>query len=117
MASWPLDACVAWISVKAKELTRKSIMESINKGLFYASNGPEIKDISIDAEGVISVECSPARYISFVSTPSLGFKFHAKDKPLTSAKYPGRQGETYVRVEIEDFDGRKAWSSPIYNIG
>jgi len=117
MGNAPLDACVAWINVKAEKLTRESIMASIKKGLFYASNGPEIKDISIDDEGVINVKCSPVRYISFVSTPSLGFKFHSMGEPLTSAKYPGRQGETYVRVEIEDFDGRKAWSSPIYNIG
>jgi hypothetical protein len=66
---------------------------------------------------VISVECSPARFISFISTPSLGLKHHARDKPLTGAKYLGRNGETYVRIEIEDYEGRRAWSNPIYNIG
>jgi predicted metal-dependent phosphoesterase TrpH len=116
MGNAPLDACVAWISVKAEKLTKESIMDAIKQGYFYSSNGPEFKDISIDKDGMISVECSPVRYISFVSTPSLGLKYHAMNEPLTSAKYPGRPGETYVRVEIEDFEGRKAWSNPIYNI-
>jgi hypothetical protein len=118
MGNAPLDACVAWINVKSEDLTRESVMKSIKAGLFYASNGPEFKDISIDDDGLISIDCSPVRYISFMSTPSLGYKFHTtKRNPLTMAEYQGRPGETYVRVEIEDFEGRKAWSNPIYNIG
>jgi len=113
--SVPLDACGAWISVKAASLSRESIMESIRGGLFYSSTGPEIKDISIDGGGVISVECSRVKTISFVSTPSLGMRFHAVDEPLTGATYPGRPGETYVRVEVTDYMGRTAWSNPIYN--
>ena len=111
----PVDACGAWIMVKALSLEEPDILESIRGGLFYASTGPEIKGIGIDGDGVISVECSPARTISFVSTPSLGMKFHAVGGPLTSATYPGRPGEKYVRVEVTDFEGRSAWSNPIYN--
>ena len=111
----PLDACGAWISVKAASLSHESIMESIRGGLFYSSTGPEIKDISIDGEGVVAVECSAVKTISFVSTPSLGMVFHAMDGPLTGAEYPGRPGETYVRVEVTDYTGRTAWSNPMYN--
>ncbi len=116
MGNAPLDACAARIIVKAEKLSVESIMSAIRKGYFYSSTGPEFKDISIDEAGVISIECSPVKYISFVSTPSLGFKFHAMGNPLTEARYPGRNGETYVRIEIEDFEGRKAWSNPIYNL-
>lgn len=111
----PIDACGAWISVKAESLTVNSILDAIKKGHFYSSTGPEIKDITIDQDGVVYVECSPVKYISFVSTPSLGMKFHAIDKPLTNAVYQGRPGETYVRVEVTDNEGRTAWSNPIYN--
>lgn len=113
----PLDACGAWISVKAPSLSRESIMKSIEDGLFYSSTGPEIKKISIDGDGVVAVECSPVKTISFVSTPSLGMKFYAMDGPLTGASYPGRPGETYIRVEVTDYEGRTAWSNPIYNEG
>ncbi len=112
----PLDACGAWINVKAESLTVGTIMEAIRKGHFYASTGPEIKDITIDEEGLISVECSPAKYISFVSTPALGLKIHSMGEPLTKAEYPGRKGEKYVRIEVTDFEGRTAWSNPIYNL-
>lgn len=111
----PLDACGAWISVKAASLTAEDIMDSIRKGYFYSSTGPTIEEILIDEEGLISVECSPVKSITFVSTPSLGMKFHARDEPLTQATYEGRDGETYVRVEVTDFEGRTAWSNPIYN--
>jgi hypothetical protein len=112
----PIDACEAWINVKAESLTVENILEAIKKGHFYASTGPEIKDITIDDNGVISVECSPAKYISFVSTPSLGLKEHEMGEPLTKAVYPGRPGETYVRIEVTDYEGRTAWSNPIYNV-
>jgi hypothetical protein len=111
----PLDATGAWIMVKAESLSVDGILSSIMKGLFYSSTGPEIKDIAIDEEGVIYVECSPVKEISFVSTPSLGIKYTAEDEPLTSATYRGRPGETYVRIEATDYEGRTAWSNPIYN--
>lgn len=111
----PLDAAVAWIMVKAKSLGADDILSSIRRGLFYSSTGPEIRDIAIDDEGVISLECSPVKEISFVSTPSLGIKYYAEDSPLTSASYKGRPGETYVRIEVTDYEGRRTWSNPIYN--
>jgi hypothetical protein len=116
MGNSPIDACVAWINVKSKDLTLNSIMEAIKFGRFYSSTGPEFKDISIDSKGVIKVVCTPVKHISFISTPSLGLKYHAMNNKMTYAEYPGRPGERYVRIEIEDFNGRKAWSNPIYNI-
>jgi len=109
----PLDACGSWIMVKAESLTIRDLMSSITRGLFYSSMGPEIKGIRIDEEG-ITVETSPVKTISFVSTPSKGDKFTAEDTPLTRVTYPGREGETYVRIEITDYKGRTAWSNPIY---
>jgi hypothetical protein len=101
--------------VKSRSLGVDDIMSSIRRGLFYSSTGPEIMDITIDDAGVISVECSPVKEISFVSTPSLGMKFYAEGNPLTGASYKGRLGETYVRIEVTDYAGGKAWSNPIYN--
>jgi hypothetical protein len=112
----PLDACIASINVKASDLTRKSILSSIQKGWFYSSTGPEIKNIEIDEDGEIKIECSPVKHISFVSTPSLGRRLESDNHPLTQASYAGRSGESYVRIEITDYQGKKAWSNPIYNM-
>ncbi len=110
----PLDACRSWIMVRAERLNVVDLMSSITKGLFYSSMGPEIRDIKVQ-DDCITVETSPAKTISFVSTPTLGDKFTADNEPLMEATYPGREGETYVRIEVTDFEGRTAWSNPIYN--
>jgi len=109
----PLDAGGAWIMVRAKSLTPLDLIPRIIEGCFYSSMGPVIKDIKIGDEG-ITIETSPVKTISFVSTPSLGDRFTAEDEPLTRITYPGREGENYVRIEITDHKGRSAWSNPIY---
>lgn len=110
----PDDIGIGWINVKASSLTVKDIMDSIKKGLFYASMGPEIKEITIDADGAITVKCSPAKYVSFTSSPEHGRLYHAKNDPLTQVTYEGNYGEKYIRIEVTDFEGRTAWSNPIY---
>jgi len=109
----PSDACGGWIMVKARDKTLKSIVEAIKKGLFYSSTGPTLKSIDFKSEG-IHVETSPVRYITFISTPSLGSRFTAKDALMAEYTYPGRRGETYVRVEATDEEGRVAWSNAMY---
>jgi len=109
----PSDACGAWIMVKSHDRTLQSIVEAIKSGLFYSSNGPVIYGVELKAEG-ISVRTSPTKSITFKSTPSLGAKFTAMDKPLTEYIYSGRVGERYVRVEVTDYEGRSAWTNPLY---
>ncbi len=109
------DACGAWIMAKSRERTLSSVTEAIKKGLFYASTGPMILSLDVKAEG-IHVETSPVKHITFVSTPSLGARFTARDTPLTEYTYPGRPGETYVRVEVMDYEGRVVWTNPVYMI-
>jgi len=110
----PSDACGAWIMVKSMGKTTQSIIKAIEGGLFYASNGPTIHSVEAKPDG-IHVETSPVKHITFVSTPSLGARFTALDTPLTEYTYPGRPGETYVRIEATDYEGRVAWTNPLYN--
>jgi hypothetical protein len=60
------------------------------------------------------VKTSPVRSISFVSTPCLGGKFTSPDGNLIEYTYPGREKETYIRIEATDNLGRTAWSNPIF---
>ena len=109
----PSDACGAWIMVRAKELEAEEILQAIRKGLFYASTGPVIREIKCE-DGELRVKTSPVHSISFVSTPSLGAKFTSLEGNLTEHAYPGREKETYVRIEATDQMGRTAWSNPIF---
>jgi hypothetical protein len=99
--------------VKSRGRTLGSVTEAISKGLFYASSGPEILGLEVMPEG-IHVETSLVKHIIFVSTPSLGACFTSGDMPLTEYTYRGRPEERYVRVEATDYEGRVAWTNPIY---
>lgn len=109
----PNDSCCAWINVRAESLTVDDVMSSIRMGLFYSSNGPEIWDIKI-REGEIAVSTSPVRTISFVSNGGLGEKNTAETGYLHGAVYSLKGGESYVRIEVSDRNGRTAWSNPLF---
>ena len=109
----PEDYCKAWISVKASALTAEDVMKSIKDGLFYSSNGPLIEDIGVEGDEIF-VESSPARSIAFISNTALGMMYTAEEGSIEDASYALKGQEIYVRVEITDKLGRKAWSNPLY---
>ena len=41
--------------VRAPERSRAAVLEALRSGCFYASSGPEIRDVRVDADGV---ECA-----------------------------------------------------------
>jgi len=108
------DACGAWVMVKSKKLTIWDIMDSLRKGLFYASRGPEIKNVKISGSS-ISVATSPAKSISFIAPNGHGEMFAAlKKEPLREAEYKIRGNEKYVRIQCADMQGRMAWTNAIF---
>ena len=109
----PLDLCEAWISVKARDLMAESIMDSIRDGCFYSSNGPEIRGIEVSRREV-RVTSSPVRSIAFVSNGGHGESKTVNEGSLEEAVYIVRGTEAYIRIEITDWNGRKAWANPIY---
>jgi predicted metal-dependent phosphoesterase TrpH len=106
------DLGFAWIQVKAKDLTIESLMASIKNGLFYSSNGPKIFNISIK-NGLIKVKSSPSRSINFITQNGFGKRFTNQKNPLVEAKYKIGGFENYIRIEIEDNKGQKAWTNPL----
>ncbi len=109
----PLDLCEAWISVKARDLTAESIMHGIRDGHFYSSNGPEIRGIDVNRRE-IRVYSTPVRSIAFISDGGHGENNTVNVGYLQESVYTVRGTEAYVRIEITDWNGRKAWANPIY---
>jgi hypothetical protein len=109
----PLDLFEAWISVKARDLTAESIMDSIRDGHFYSSNGPKIRGIEVNRRE-IRVTSSPVRSITFVSDGGHGENNTVNEGCLEEAVYTVRGTEAYIRIEITDWNGRKAWANPIH---
>ena len=109
----PLDLSEAWIIAKAHDLTLESIMDSIRNGHFYSSNGPEILGIEVSRRE-IRVTSSPIRSIAFVSNGGHGENNTVNEGYLEEAAYTIKGTEVYIRIEITDWIGRKAWANPIY---
>ena len=113
------DCFHAWVMVKATELTIDGIMNAFRSGAFYSTLGPEIVNLDLVGdtarEQKVTVKCSPARSIIFKGQCNRGRRIVApKGESLTEAEYPVPSGTKYVRVEIIDEEGKKAWSNPIF---
>ena len=110
------DMFGGWIMVKASALTRSAVMDAIRKKHFYATTGPEIHSLSL-RRNVVRIACSPVREIVFHAVGPQGRRFAAKKRLLTEAEFDLTdkwKHTTYLRVELIDSKGRKAWSNPIW---
>lgn len=99
-----------FILVRAEYPAEDAIINSINRGYFYSSTGITIKNISIK-DNILSVWCSPATSIDFVCYNSLGKRVAGEN--IDYAEYRINGNEIYVRIEITDRYGRKAWTNPV----
>ena len=108
------EHCKSYIMVQMETLTQASLLEALDTGRFYASQGPEIHSFSID-DDEIRLECSPVSQIIFYSNLSWVNGRSRLGAGLTQSVYDLRtqRGETFVRCQIIDENGRSAWTNPI----
>lgn len=108
------DCFHGWIMVKAEDLSIDNIMESLRTGAFYSTLGPEIVDLDL-TDNVVSVKSSEAKSICFKSDCTRGRFIQAPEGELLSeATYKVPESAKYVRVEVTDESGKKAWSNPFF---
>ena len=105
--------CKGWVMVNA-ENNVKDILEALKNGAFYSSCGPVIKDFYVDDEGKAHVETSECEKIIFQCDKHPSKKFIAKGEPLVKAELNLRDDYDYIRVTVEDKNGNKAWTNPIF---
>ena len=101
-----------FVMVKADSLDDHSILDSLRTGAFYASQGPEIYDFKVE-DGKAYIECSPAVTITFITYEHRGFSFNY-DVPQTKAEIIFNPNIDYIRAEVTDANGKKAWTNPIF---
>jgi len=102
--------------IKAKELTYGAILEALKNGHFYASTGPEIKELYIE-DSKLYVKTSPAARIRVTTAarqarvvyPEQGQDTLCEAVIDLSRVYPG-----YIRITVEDGKGHYAWSQPTF---
>jgi len=109
------DALGSFIMVKATDLSEKSILNSVKNGFFYSSTGPIIENIEISKDRIY-IKTSSVKYIDFVASDWKGSRFSGKKKLLKEIEYKINGQEQYIRIEITDTKGKKAWTNPIFLI-
>jgi hypothetical protein len=103
-----------WIMVNASECAPSAILNAIRLGKFYSSCGPEFRTISLDGNEV-HLEMSPVRFVRLVGPDWKGYRVGSFDGPLiTQTNFPIPDDWGYVYVEIEDQQGRRAWTNNLF---
>ena len=104
------DACRGFIMLEAESLEQNDVVSAIRDGRFYASQGPEVHLLH-DGDDFV-VRCSPSEEIVFFSDGVWSPRVFV-GSGLTEARYTPRSFETFIRAEITDKDGKRAWSCSI----
>ena len=100
--------------IAAESLEYDKIIDAFEKGEFYASRGPLIEDIYVE-NNVFTVKTStPAKSVRFhTGTRHIGC-VTAKEGDLFEAKFMLHDDDVYVRAEIFDKDGNKAYTQAYF---
>jgi hypothetical protein len=102
-----------WVVVRAQNLEAREIVESLEKGLFYASTGVELDDIKITST---QIEIHIAKQGDFkFRTEFIGsggkILLNSETNP---AIYKLSGNEAYVRAKVYNSGGYVAWVQPVF---
>jgi len=102
------DVCGGWTSIKAEKLEYRDITSALEKGHFYASWGPEIHELWYE-DGMLHIRCSDARRIICTYGRRRARQVTSVDSiPVTEAVFDVKPEDGYVRISVEDAQGRYA---------
>ena len=96
----------------ARELTYEAVIDALEKGRFYASMGPTIEEMYVE-DGKLHVRCSPAVSIAarmLGRATTRGTAFAPVGQTITEGVIPLQRDDAYIRVEVTDAHGKKAFT-------
>lgn len=103
-----------WIMANAAECTAPAILAAIRSGNYYSTCGPEIHSIAF-ADGEVWLETSPIQFARLVGPASNGKRLGSfGGELLTSVSFTVPENWRYAYIEIEDTQGRRAWTNPLF---
>ena len=94
-----------WVMINAPKLEYATIMDALQKGNFYASNGPEIYSLTREGNAV-TIKTSPAKRIA-LSTGSRRCGVLWGDG-VTEATFELQPSDGYFRITVDDIYGYHA---------
>jgi hypothetical protein len=105
----------AWVEIWASAFTSTAVLNALKRGAFFSTQGPQFERIEV-RPNEIRIECSPALQVRWRTFGKVGFVDYAPSgTALTHSTLPVWFHPTaFVRIELVDGQGQKAWSNPIY---
>ena len=113
------DCFSGFVMIKAEELRYDAIFRALKNGDFYASTGPALQEVSIEA-GIVRVVSSPVSVICISTDCRHQYFKRAEGELLTEAAFDlngylqlakdGIQPHQYIRVTAVDERGNAAYS-------
>ena len=111
--SYQSEAGVAATMIQAEELSVPAVMNALKAGRFYGTTGPLIYQIENRNNQEIIVHCSPAESVIFYSNNPWASGRSVIGHDIMECTYFVQKNERFIRVEVRDSAGKKAWSGPI----
>lgn len=105
-----LDSCGAYVMIKAKELEYTAITDALFRGDFYASTGPEIKELYFEGKTLCITSSDAVSITATTGCRRAKIKCASDCEPLNYASFDFEGTEGYVRVTVTDKSGEKAYS-------
>ena len=109
------DAGKAWVEIWAADQTPAAVLAALSSGAFYSTQGPRFTSIRA-GDTHFEVKCTPVAQVRWRTYGSVGFVDYAPEGgALTRSELPeGFNPRVFVRVELVDANGLRAWSNPVF---
>ncbi len=102
------DSFGAWTMIMAEELTYPAVMKALERGDFYASTGPVIRELDFNGAHV-HLECSPAARVIMHLSPKQSVNVYNKDGSMvTGAEFDIPEDVGFVYFSVRGSDGKSA---------
>lgn len=106
------DRFGGWIHVRAESLDPEALLASLKRGHYYASTGPEIRNVTITSHDIV-VECEPSVGVMLGGAGTI--RRYVRGDGITRAAFPlAPFADAFFRVIVVRADGKHAWTSPIW---
>lgn len=116
--------CAVWVGARA--LTYEAMIEALENGDFYATNGPQIHSLYIDENRVLHISCTEAMSVGLCSHCNFNKMMppHGKGSPITQAKIDlnpwfdsiteESRKNAFFRLVVIDPQGNRAYTRPYW---
>lgn len=108
------DSGIAFTVIKAPSLDYRDVTRALESGNFYASEGPEIYELSYE-DGAVHVKCSEAdRVYCSYGIRKAAIEFGDETGKVTEATFSVPESCIYFRITVVDKSGNRACTNAYF---